>query len=95
MKFERDIGFKIFLSNNPSIAWNTNVMGDLVVYFYVDNTIYSEVEHFFEKNKDSTMVNMNELITLIQKKGKFRVLIVKESSLAKNILEEIKLFREK
>ena len=70
-------------------------MGDLVVYFYVDNTIYSEVEHFFEKNKDSTMVNMNELITLIQKKGKFRVLIVKESSLAKNILEEIKLFRDK
>ena len=95
VKFERNIGFKVFISNNSSLAWKTNVMGDLIVYYYVDSQIHNELELFFNKNKDATLVDLNELIEIIQKKGKFRVLIVRDSNLAKNILEEIKLFKEK
>lgn len=95
IKFERNIGFKLLVSNNPSITWKTNVLGDLVVYFYGDNQIHNDLENFFIKNKDASLVDLNELIGILQKKGKFRVLIVKDSGLAKNILEEIKLFKEK
>ena len=95
LKFERDIGFKILVSNNTNLSWKTNVLGDLIVYFYGDNQIHQELGNYFVKYKDCPCGDLNELLEMIHKKGKFRVLIVKDSELAKNILEEIKLFKEK
>ena len=95
IKFERNIGFNILISNNPNLTWKTNVLGDLVVHFYGDNQINNELGNFFIKYKDNLNVDLNELLEILNKKGKFRVLIVRDSELAKNILGETKFFKEK
>ncbi len=94
-KFENSIGLKVLITNNSKINWQVNIMGDLVVSFYGDRDVYAKLEDYFVKYKDVSNINYKELIDILQIKGKFRVLVVKDSVLARNILDEIKLFNEK
>ena len=70
-------------------------MGDLIFSFYGDTEINKEIHDFFEKFKDFKSFDLKTLTDIIEKKGKFRVIVVKDSSYAKSVLEEVKLFKSK
>ena len=90
--FEKSIGIKTFYSNNPNLHWHLNVMGDLIFSFYGDDNINKDINNFFIKYKDLKSLDLKGLTDILQKKGKFRVLVVKDSQFAKIVLEETKLF---
>lgn len=90
--FENGIGLNVIYTNNPRIHWNLNVMGDLIFSFYGDDEVNKEMNEFFIRHKDLKTLDLKKLIGILQKKGKFRVLVVKDSQFAQNILEELKLF---
>lgn len=90
--FEKTIGLHVLFTNNPKLHWNINVMGDLIFSFYGDDTINKDINDFFKKYKDLKTIDLKGLTDILQKKGKFRVLVVKDSQFAQNVLEELKLF---
>jgi len=92
INFEKGIGVKVFYVNNPNLHWHLNVMGDLIFSFYGDDSINKDINDFFIKYKELRNLDLKGLTDIIQKKGKFRVLVVKDSQFAKSILEEIKIF---
>jgi len=90
--FEKSIGIKVMHSVNPKLHWNLNVMGDLIFSFYGDDNINKEVNDFFTKYKELKTLDLKGLTDILQKKGKFRVLVVKDEQFAQSVLEELKLF---
>ena len=93
--FEKSIGIKVIHSTNAHLHWHLNIMGDLIFSFYGDDIINKEINAFFVKHKELKSLDLKHLTDLLQKKGKFRVLVVKDSQFAKSVLEEIKLFNQK
>jgi hypothetical protein len=93
--FENDIGLKVLHSTDPKINWNVNIMGDLIFTFYSDSENHSEIGKYFDRNKDMKDLDLRELISLLEKKGRFRVVVLRDSKFAKNVLEEVKLFNKK
>ncbi len=89
--YEKSIGIKISYSSNPRLHWHLNIMGDLIFSFYGDDTIHKEINNFFVKYKELKTLDLKHLTDLLQKKGKFRVLVVKDSQFAKSVLEETKI----
>jgi hypothetical protein len=92
--FENKIGINVLFVKNQNINWNVNIMGDLVFSMYGDNSINEQLHQFFEKNKDLKNFELDKLVSLLQKKGGFRVLVVKDSTFAQSVLQEIKLFKK-
>ena len=90
--YNSKIGIVNYYSALPTIHWNVNVMGDLIFSFYGDTGINTDIHNFFEKYKEFKTFDLKALTDIIEKKGKFRVLVLKDSSYAKSVLEEIKLF---
>jgi hypothetical protein len=90
--FEKNIGIQIHHSKDKSLHWNLNVMGDLIFSFYGDNEINQEIGNYFAKHKELKSLDVKKLIDLLEKKGRFRVVVLKDSVYARNALEEIKLF---
>ena len=84
--YSRKIGLKAMHSNNPKIQWNVNLFGDLIFTLYVDPKVNQEVHIFFEKHTDWHNMDLKKLAELVQKKGRFRVLVVKDSVMAENVL---------
>lgn len=91
-EYNTKIGIINFYSASETMHWNVNVMGDLIFSFYGDNEINKDIHEFFEKHKDFKTFDLRLLTDIIEKKGKFRVLVVKDISYAKSVLEEIKQF---
>lgn len=79
-------------SQDQRIHWKVNAMGDLIFSFYGDDNINQEIHDFFEKYKDLKSLDIRKLVDIIEKKGKFRVLVLKDSAYAKTILDEVKIF---
>lgn len=92
MAFERNIGIKTIYSKDKKVHWQINLFGDLLFSFYGDENVNQDLDDFFEKNKDYKSLDLNQLIEILQNKGKFKVIVVKDSSFAQNVLEELKLF---
>ena len=93
--FEKSIGLKIIYSSNSHLHWHLNIMGDLIFSFYGDDSINQDINDFFVKHKELKSLDLKHLTDILQKKGKFRVLVVKDSQFAKTVLEETKLFNQK
>ncbi len=93
--YNKSIGIIGFYSKDPKIHWNVIVMGDLIFSFYGDDSINKEVHQFFDKYKDLKNLDLKLLTDIIEKKGKFRVLVLKDSLYSKKILEELELFNKK
>lgn len=94
-EYNKNIGIINLYSKDPKIHWNVIVMGDLIFSFYGDDSINKEVHQFFDKHKDLKTLDLKILTDIIEKKGKFRVLVLKDSLYSKKILEEIELFNKK
>lgn len=92
--YNSKVGIINYYTKSETVHWNVNVMGDLIFSFYGDDTINMEIHDFFEKNTELKNFDLRKLIDLIEKKGKFRVLVVKDSTYAKSVLEEINLFKK-
>ena len=90
--YNSKIGIVNFYSKSETMHWNVNVMGDLIFSFYGDDTINKEIHDFFEKYAEFKNFDLRRLTDIIEKKGKFRVLVMKDSTYAKSVLEEIKQF---
>ena len=69
-------------------------MGDLIFSFYGDDNINKEIKSFFDSHKNLKSLNLKLLTDIIEKKGKFRVLVLKDSIYARNILSEIDLLKQ-
>lgn len=91
--YNSKIGLINFYTKSETMHWNVNVMGDLIFSFYGDANINKEIHDFFENNKDFKSFDLKKLTDIIEKKGKFRVLVIKDSSYAKSVLEEVNLFK--
>ena len=94
-RFERKIGMEVLYTKDSKLHWNVNVMGDLIVTFYSDREIHNAVGKFFEKHKDLSHLDLDELLEILQRKGRFRVVVIKDSKFAETVLEETKLFNKK
>jgi len=92
--FEKKIGINILFTKDRNLNWKVNIMGDLVFSFYGDSTINEQIHQFFEKNNDIRNFDLDKFTSLLQKKGNFRVLVVKDSTFAQNVLQELKLFKK-
>lgn len=94
--FNNSIGTKAIYSNDPKLNWNVNIFGDLIFTYYSDPEIADSMDKFFEKHKDFTTLELNKLLELVEKKGNFRILIVKDSAYAERIFsQELSLFSTK
>lgn len=91
--YNQSIGIINLYSKDKTIHWNVNVLGDLIFSFYGDDSINNEIHQFFEKYKDLKSLDLKKLTDTIEKKGKFRVLVLKDSIYAKSILEEINFLK--
>jgi len=92
--FENSIGMNIIHSNNKDLHWKFNILGDLVFSYYTDKKIDKELTEFFKKNKDLKLLDSAKLISILMKKGYFRVVVIRDSVFAKNALKELKLFNQ-
>ncbi|MBL7051480.1 MAG: hypothetical protein ISS01_00155 [Nanoarchaeota archaeon] len=93
--YEQKIGINVLQSKDKGLHWNVNVMGDLIFSFYGDDEINKEIHDFFKKYKDLKSLDLDQLTGLLEKKGLFRVVVLKDSIYAKKVLEETKLFNIK
>tara|TARA_Y100000310_G_scaffold314887_1_gene364741 strand:- start:4860 stop:5705 length:846 start_codon:yes stop_codon:yes gene_type:complete len=92
-EYNNSIGLKAIYSTDKKLHWNVNIFGDLIITYYSDPGISQEVHNFFSKHKDFKTLDLKKLIELVDKKGRFRILIVKDSIFAKTVLaSEIHLF---
>ena len=57
--------------------------------------INKEIHDFFKKFKDLKSLDLDQLTGLLEKKGLFRVVVLKDSIYARKVLEETKLFNLK
>lgn len=92
--YNSKIGIVNFYSPSETMHWNVNVMGDLIFSFYGDNNINNAIHEFFEKYKDFKSFDLKTLTDIIERKGKFRVFVIKDVSYAKSVLGEINLFKQ-
>jgi len=92
--YNQKIGIINLFSKDPKIHWNVIVMGDLIFSFYGDDNINKEIKSFFDSHKNLKSLNLKLLTDIIEKKGKFRVLVLKDSIYARNILSEIDLLKQ-
>ena len=90
--YNSSIGIKGTFSKDPNIHWNVNILGDLIFSFYGDAKINQEIHDFFKANKDRKNLDLSALTEIIEKKGRFRVVVLKDSIYAQNVLEELDLF---
>lgn len=90
--YENKIGMNVLQSNDPNLHWNVNIMGDLIFSFYSDPIVEKAIANFFKKHKDLKSLDINELVNIVEMKGKFRVVVLKDAVYAKNALREIELF---
>ncbi len=86
LNFNNSIGIKAFYSKEPKLHWNVNLFGDLIFTYYSDSEISEEVNQFFSKNKDFKTLDLKKLVELVEKKGRFRILVVKDSVFTKRVL---------
>ncbi len=95
-RYNRSIGIMDVNSQDPAIHWKVNILGDLVFSFYGDDKINEEIVEFFNKNRDLKTLDLPKLVSVIEKKGKFRVLVLKDAAYAKSVLrDELPLFSTK
>jgi hypothetical protein len=84
--FNNSIGIKAIYTTDPKLHWNVNLFGDLIFTYYSDPEVSAEVDKFFEKYKDFKTIDLHLLTNIVQRKGRFRILVVKDSLFAKNVL---------
>lgn len=93
--FNRAIGIKAFYSKDAALHWNVNLFGDLVFTYYSDPEISQEVHDYFTKHKTFPSLDLKKLCALIEKKGRFRLLVVKDSVFSQNVLNaELPIFNK-
>ena len=84
--YNNAIGIKAIHSKDQKLHWNVNLFGDLIFTYYSDPEISKEVSKFFSKHKDFKTLDLKKLADLVERKGRFRILVVKDSIFARNVL---------
>jgi len=88
--FEKNIGLKVKILNQKTPFWSFNLFGDYVINYIVDEKIYLKLKKFFSQNNELKDINLKELLEIINLKGKFKVIFMKNSAIKNSLLNEIK-----
>tara|TARA_Y100000310_G_scaffold343654_1_gene452291 strand:- start:4094 stop:4951 length:858 start_codon:yes stop_codon:yes gene_type:complete len=88
-EFENSVGLDVvYTPTKDGIQWTHNVFGDLLFNIYLDEEINKKIKDFFKRNRNFRGIDLKELIDIIHQKGDFKLVIIKDTSFTKNILDQ-------
>ena len=93
--YENKIGMHVKIVEGIAKQWDIQVYGDLIIQFHIDSSIMSKIDQFFKKNKNINELNPKDIIDLLNLNGNIKVIIHKNSLMAKEIKKDtLKYFKK-
>lgn len=88
--FKKRLGYKVQRVEQRPPYWNFDLIGDFIFHYIFDKKILKELRDFLEKTNKIKNIDFEELNSIINKKGVFKFIVMNNSEIKENLLNEIK-----
>jgi hypothetical protein len=83
--YENSIGMHVKYKRGVAEKWDLQVYGDVIIQFHLDPQVTESMDAFFKNNVNILHYNPKELIDIMNRRGKFTVMIYKNALLAEQL----------
>lgn len=88
--FEKKLGMRIREVDDITPFWNFFLFGPYVVNCSTEQKIYKKLKSFLSQNQDIENFPLAELLKILNNKGEFKLIFMKNSAIRDELLNEIK-----